>query len=130
MAEALRSGQLDAAALDVFEQEPYPPDLLIQCDNAILTSHVGSLAREARQRMELEAAENLLHALIKAGVAKDEHVNAMSDGTAMETAIVYGASGFLGSHVSDALSAAGYRVRLFDRPSISLSAPRSGDDRW
>jgi UDP-glucose 4-epimerase len=38
----------------------------------------------------------------------------MSDGT-METAIVYGASGFLGSHVADALSAAGYRVRLFDR---------------
>jgi UDP-glucose 4-epimerase len=31
-----------------------------------------------------------------------------------ETAIVYGASGFLGSHVADALSNAGYRVRLFD----------------
>jgi UDP-glucose 4-epimerase len=36
-----------------------------------------------------------------------------------EIAIVYGASGFLGSHVADALSDAGYRVRLFDRrPSI------------
>jgi len=34
---------------------------------------------------------------------------------ANEIAIVYGASGFLGSHVADALSAAGYRVRLFDR---------------
>ena len=32
-----------------------------------------------------------------------------------EVAIVYGASGFLGSHVADALSTAGYRVRLFDR---------------
>lgn len=33
-------------------------------------------------------------------------------------AIVYGASGFLGSHVADALSVAGYHVRLFDcRPS-------------
>jgi UDP-glucose 4-epimerase len=32
-----------------------------------------------------------------------------------EIAIVYGASGFLGSHVADALSTAGYRVRLFDR---------------
>ncbi|ODT84430.1 MAG: NAD-dependent epimerase [Nitrosomonadales bacterium SCN 54-20] len=30
-------------------------------------------------------------------------------------AIVYGASGFLGSHVADALSDSGYRVRLFDR---------------
>lgn len=29
--------------------------------------------------------------------------------------VVLGAGGFLGSHVADALSAAGYRVRLFDR---------------
>ncbi|MCE7915775.1 MAG: NAD(P)-dependent oxidoreductase [Nitrosomonas sp. PRO4] len=34
---------------------------------------------------------------------------------ANEKVIVFGASGFLGSHVADALSAAGYRVRLFDR---------------
>jgi D-3-phosphoglycerate dehydrogenase / 2-oxoglutarate reductase len=71
LADALLSGQLSAAALDVFEQEPYRGPL-IQCDKAILTSHVGSLAKEARQRMELEAAENLLHGLIKAGVVKDE----------------------------------------------------------
>ncbi|SEN04593.1 UDP-glucose 4-epimerase [Nitrosospira multiformis] len=32
-----------------------------------------------------------------------------------DIAIVYGASGFLGSHVADALSDSGYRVRLFDR---------------
>ncbi len=32
-----------------------------------------------------------------------------------EIAVVFGASGFLGSHVADALSAAGYQVRLFDR---------------
>ncbi|WP_036573096.1 NAD-dependent epimerase/dehydratase family protein [Nitrosomonas cryotolerans] len=34
---------------------------------------------------------------------------------APEIAVVFGASGFLGSHVADALSAAGYQVRLFDR---------------
>lgn len=32
-----------------------------------------------------------------------------------QTVIVFGASGFLGSHVADALSATGYQVRLFDR---------------
>ena len=32
-----------------------------------------------------------------------------------EIAIVFGASGFLGSHVVEALSSDGYRVRLFDR---------------
>lgn len=32
-----------------------------------------------------------------------------------EIAVVFGASGFLGSHVADALSATGYQVRLFDQ---------------
>ncbi|MBL0012095.1 MAG: NAD(P)-dependent oxidoreductase [Nitrosomonas sp.] len=40
-----------------------------------------------------------------------------------ETVVVFGASGFLGSHVADALSAAGNRVRLFDRsPSPYLKS--------
>lgn len=67
---ALDNGRLSAAALDAFEQEPYQGPLL-QCNNLILSSHVGSLARESRQRMELEAAENLLHGLIKTGIIHD-----------------------------------------------------------
>ncbi len=35
--------------------------------------------------------------------------------TSPETVIVFGASGFLGSHVAEALSNAGYKVRIFDR---------------
>ena len=68
--DALDSGRLSAAALDAFEQEPYQGSLL-KYDNLILSSHVGSLAREARQRMELEAAENLLNGLIKTGIIRD-----------------------------------------------------------
>ncbi|MBX9915927.1 MAG: hydroxyacid dehydrogenase [Nitrosomonas sp.] len=67
---ALQSGKVSAAALDVFEQEPYHGPLL-ECGNVILTSHVGSLARESRQRMEIEAAENLLQGLIKTGLVKN-----------------------------------------------------------
>jgi len=71
LGEALASGKLAMAALDVFEQEPYRGPLL-KCDNIILTSHIGSLARESRQRMEIEAAENLLQGLIKAGLMENE----------------------------------------------------------
>ncbi|MBN9123337.1 MAG: phosphoglycerate dehydrogenase [Nitrosospira sp.] len=71
LAEALNTGRLGAAALDVFEQEPYHGPLL-QCDKAILTSHVGSLARESRQRMEIEAAENLRRGLVSAGLIKED----------------------------------------------------------
>jgi len=67
---ALQSGKVSAAALDVFEQEPYHGPLL-ECGNVILTSHVGSLARESRQRMEIEAAENLLQGLIESGLVNN-----------------------------------------------------------
>lgn len=69
LAEALKTGKLAAAALDVFEQEPYQGPLL-ELSTVTLTSHVGSLARESRQRMEIEAAENLLQGLIKTGKIK------------------------------------------------------------
>lgn len=69
--EALNNGKLSAAALDAFEQEPYQGPL-IRNDKVILTSHIGSLAKEARQRMEIEAAENLLQGLIDTGLINDE----------------------------------------------------------
>ncbi len=62
---ALQTGKVSAAALDVFEQEPYHGPL-IESGKVILTSHIGSLARESRQLMEIEAAKNLLQGLIKA----------------------------------------------------------------
>lgn len=40
-----------------------------------------------------------------------------------EIAVVFGASGFLGSHVADALSEAGYHVRLFDRAPSPYQRP-------
>lgn len=50
----------------------------------------------------------------------------MQDTVNREMAVVYGGSGFLGSHVADALSDAGYPVRIFDRvPSPYL---RSGQE--
>jgi D-3-phosphoglycerate dehydrogenase len=57
--EALKVGRLGGAALDVFESEPYSGPLT-RLDNVILTPHIGSYAKEARIRMELETVENLL----------------------------------------------------------------------
>ncbi len=60
--QALKEGRIAGAALDVFEQEPYAGPL-IECDNVILTSHIGSYATEARVEMETEAARNLIAGL-------------------------------------------------------------------
>jgi D-3-phosphoglycerate dehydrogenase len=60
--QALKSGRLAGAALDVFEQEPYTGTLK-ELDNVVLTPHIGSYAREARLEMEMQAARNLISGL-------------------------------------------------------------------
>lgn len=62
LADAIRSGKLAGAALDVFPQEPYSGPLC-DLDNVVMTPHVATLTRESRLRMEVEAVENLLEEL-------------------------------------------------------------------
>ena len=49
--EALRTGRILAAGLDVFENEPHVPDGLIALDNAVLLPHVGSASIRTRRAM-------------------------------------------------------------------------------
>jgi glyoxylate reductase len=64
LADALRSGALAAAGLDVFEQEPLDPGSpLLDLDNVVLAPHVGSASVRTRTRMADLAVDNLLAAL-------------------------------------------------------------------
>jgi glyoxylate reductase len=63
LVQALQSGRLAGAGLDVFEDEPRVHPALIAMDNATLSPHVGSATAETRLRMALLASENLLPAL-------------------------------------------------------------------
>ncbi|MEK7376617.1 MAG: phosphoglycerate dehydrogenase, partial [Candidatus Margulisiibacteriota bacterium] len=60
--DALSSGHISFAGLDVFENEPYKGPLL-GLDNVVMTSHIGSYAVEARIGMELQSVNNLLEIL-------------------------------------------------------------------
>jgi len=56
--EALRSGKLKGAALDVFEVEPLPAESpLREFDNVILTSHAASTSERAGSLLRTKAAE-------------------------------------------------------------------------
>ncbi len=49
--EALRTGKILAAGLDVFENEPRVPEELIALDNVVLLPHVGSASTKTRRAM-------------------------------------------------------------------------------
>lgn len=63
LVEALRSGRIGAAALDVYEHEPDLSPGLRELDNVVLAPHTASATREARTAMSRLAAENVIAAL-------------------------------------------------------------------
>jgi lactate dehydrogenase-like 2-hydroxyacid dehydrogenase len=57
--DALKSGRLGAAGLDVFEKEPHVPEALLELDNVVLTPHIASSTVETQQAMGDCVLENI-----------------------------------------------------------------------
>ncbi|HCR3983308.1 TPA: glyoxylate/hydroxypyruvate reductase GhrB [Kluyvera ascorbata] len=61
---ALRNGDIHAAGLDVFEQEPLPASSpLLKMPNVVALPHIGSATHETRYNMAACAVDNLIDAL-------------------------------------------------------------------
>lgn len=58
--EALRSGTIMAAGLDVFVNEPHVPKELIEMENVVLFPHLGSASEYTRRAMDQLVVDNLL----------------------------------------------------------------------
>ncbi|WP_437887821.1 glyoxylate/hydroxypyruvate reductase GhrB [Phytobacter sp. V91] len=64
MIDALKNGEIHAAGLDVFEQEPLSVDSpLLTLPNVVAVPHIGSATHETRYGMAACAVENLIDAL-------------------------------------------------------------------
>lgn len=57
---ALRIGQIAAAGLDVYENEPHVPDALKALENVTLLPHLGTAALEVREAMGQMALRNII----------------------------------------------------------------------
>ena len=60
LAEALETGVIRGAGLDVYEAEPQVPARLKALENVVLLPHLGSATQETRVAMGMKAADNLI----------------------------------------------------------------------
>ncbi|HEY4798751.1 MAG TPA: D-2-hydroxyacid dehydrogenase [Bacteroidia bacterium] len=61
--EALNSGKVAGAGLDVFEGEPKPKQELLNHTKLSLTPHIGAATKEAQERIGIELAEKIIDTL-------------------------------------------------------------------
>ncbi len=66
--EALLSGQVAGAALDVFEEEPAKENSLFGMDNVICTPHLGAATEEAQVNVAVQVAEQMSDYLLTGAV--------------------------------------------------------------
>jgi D-3-phosphoglycerate dehydrogenase len=61
LAEAVASGKVAAAAIDVFTSEPPTGSPLLELDNIIVTPHLGASTKEAQVNVAVDVAEQIIN---------------------------------------------------------------------
>ncbi|WP_428489064.1 phosphoglycerate dehydrogenase [Rhodopila sp.] len=68
LADAIRSGHVAGAALDVFETEPATASPLFGLENVVCTPHLGAATAEAQENVALQVAEQISDFLLTGAV--------------------------------------------------------------
>ena len=69
LAEALRSGQVGGAGIDVFEVEPATDSVLFGLPGVVCTPHLGASTSEAQENVALQVAEQMAAYLTRGAVS-------------------------------------------------------------
>ncbi|MBF0449088.1 MAG: phosphoglycerate dehydrogenase [Magnetococcales bacterium] len=77
--DALKSGKVFAAGLDVFEKEPALENKLFELDNVVFTPHLGASTAEAQVNVAVQIAEQISDFLLKGTVQNALNIPAVSE---------------------------------------------------
>jgi D-3-phosphoglycerate dehydrogenase len=87
LARAIQSGRVAGAALDVFEQEPPPPDHpLLKLEQVVVPPHLGAATDEAQTAVALAIADQVADALLHGVVVNAVNLPAVDAETYKEQA--------------------------------------------
>ncbi|MFV0292213.1 MAG: phosphoglycerate dehydrogenase [Paracoccus sp. (in: a-proteobacteria)] len=99
LADALESGHVAGAALDVFVTEPATESRLFNMSNVVVTPHLGASTTEAQENVALQVAEQMADYLLTGAVSNALNMPSV---TAEEAAVIgpwIKLSGHLGSFI-------------------------------
>ncbi|UUP17240.1 phosphoglycerate dehydrogenase [Nitratireductor thuwali] len=68
LVEALKSGKVAGAGIDVFETEPATENALFNMPNVVCTPHLGASTSEAQENVAIQVAEQMSDYLVKGAV--------------------------------------------------------------
>ncbi|HLI81771.1 MAG TPA: phosphoglycerate dehydrogenase [Candidatus Binataceae bacterium] len=79
LADAIKSGKVAGAALDVFVEEPPPTDHpLLKLDAVIVTPHLGAATEEAQVQVAIDIAQQVADFLLEGTVSQAVNIPAVS----------------------------------------------------
>lgn len=85
LAEAIRTGHVGGAALDVYENEPPDENFSLRdCDEMVFTPHLGASTAEAQESVGIEIAQSI-HALLTQGEVRNAVNMPSLDAKTLET---------------------------------------------
>ncbi|MGN7612761.1 phosphoglycerate dehydrogenase [Magnetococcales bacterium HHB-1] len=77
--DALKSGKVFSAAVDVYEQEPARENKLFELDNIVCTPHLGASTTEAQENVAVDVASQISNYLLKGSVQNALNIPSVSE---------------------------------------------------
>jgi D-3-phosphoglycerate dehydrogenase / 2-oxoglutarate reductase len=113
LARAIQAGKVAGAALDVFEQEPPPPDHpLLKLEQVIVTPHLGAATDEAQAAVALAIADQVADALLRGVVVNAVNLPSVDAETHREQAPYMGLAEKMGRFLAQMAEGRMQEIRL------------------